>query len=98
MTGWWNAISDREKDFVREYLGHQEIDVPWDMIVALSASVANTVIFPMQDILCLSGEHRMNYPGSPEKNWEWRFTWEQVLPWQTVRFAKITAENSRSRA
>lgn len=97
MTGWWNAVPDKEKNFVREYLGHQEIDVPWDMIVALSASVANTVIFPMQDILCLSGEHRMNYPGSPEKNWEWRFTWEQVQPWQTVRFAKITAENSRSR-
>lgn len=95
MVGWWNSASDQVKHFVRQYLGHEAIDVPWDMIAALSASVANTVIFPMQDILCLANEYRMNYPGSTQGNWEWRFTWEQVQPWQTIRLAKITAENLR---
>ena len=96
MVGWWNSASDQVKHFVRQYLGRDEIDVPWDMIGALSASVANTVIFPMQDVLCLAGEHRMNYPGSTTGNWEWRFTWEQVQPWQTIRLAKTTADNLRS--
>ncbi len=96
MTGWWNSATDKVKDFVREYIGRPVIDVPWDMIIILSASVANTVVFPMQDILCLSGEYRMNYPGSTDDNWEWRFLWEQVQPWQTIRLAKITAETSRS--
>ncbi len=95
--GWWNTASDKEKDFVRHYLGRDEIDVPWDMIGALSASVANTVIFPMQDVLGLSGEHRMNYPGSSTGNWEWRFVWEQVQPWQTMKLASLTAMNGRNR-
>lgn len=95
MLGWWNMASEQEKLFVREYMGGGELDVPWDMIAALSASVANTVIFPMQDVLCLSGEHRMNYPGSSVGNWAWRFCWEQVQPWNTIRLAKVTLENNR---
>ncbi|MCX7192673.1 MAG: 4-alpha-glucanotransferase [Proteobacteria bacterium] len=97
LTGWWNTASDQEKTFAREYLGTEAVDVPWDMMAALSASVANTVIFPLQDVLCLAGEHRMNYPGSSEGNWEWRFSWGQVQPWQTIRLAKMTADNDRGR-
>ncbi len=94
-VGWWNSAPDHVKHQVRQYMKHEEIDVPWDMISALSSSVANTVIFPMQDILCLDNEYRMNYPGSIGGNWEWRFTWEQVQPWQTIRLAKITGDNLR---
>jgi 4-alpha-glucanotransferase len=72
------------------------VDVPTDMLNMLSASVANTVIFPMQDVLCLSGEHRMNFPGHPEGNWAWRFSWDQVQPWQTIQLAKMTAEHGRA--
>lgn len=97
LIGWWDTASEQEKTFARAYFGKEEVNVPWDMIAALSASVANTVIFPMQDVLCLAGEHRMNYPGSPEGNWEWRFSWAQVQPWQTIKLAKITADYDRSR-
>jgi 4-alpha-glucanotransferase len=95
LLGWWNTASEKEKTFAAEYLGSETVDVPWDMINAISASVANTVIFPMQDVLCLSGEHRMNYPGCPEGNWEWRFTWEQVLPCNTKRLLEISLANHR---
>ena len=97
MLGWWEATSEEVKTFVRHYLGCEEIDVPWDMMAALSASVANTVIFPMQDILCLPGEYRMNLPGSAEGNWEWRFSWDQVQPWQTIKLSDMTVLNERSR-
>lgn len=97
MTGWWSSAPEKERAFAAEYLGGGMIDVPWDMMNALAASVANTVIFPMQDVLCLSGEHRMNYPGRPDGNWAWRFSWEQVQPWQTIRLAKITAMHDRGR-
>jgi len=96
MLGWWNTASEKEKSFVRQYFGREVIDVPWDMMGALSGSVANTVIFPMQDVLCLSGEDRMNLPGSSDGNWEWRFTWDQVQPWQTVKLSKMTSMNARS--
>lgn len=97
LIGWWNTATDNEKNFASQYFGSEVVDVPWDMISAISGSVANTVIFPLQDVLCLSGEHRMNYPGRPNGNWEWRFSWEQVQPWNTIKLAKITASNGRSR-
>lgn len=95
MAGWWDSASERERAFLRQYLGKDVIDVPWDMLAMLSASVANTVIFPLQDVLCLSGKHRMNFPGKPEGNWEWRFIWEQLQPWQTIKLAKMTRANGR---
>lgn len=96
MIGWWNTASDREKDFARQYLQSDGTEIQWDAMCALSGSVANIVIFPLQDVLGLSGEHRMNYPGHPNGNWEWRFSWEQVQPWQSRRLAEMTAENGRA--
>ncbi len=96
MIGWWNTASEQEKHFAGEYFEKAEVDVPWDMIDALLDSVANTVIFPLQDVLCLSGEHRMNLPGSNSGNWEWRFTWEQLQPWQTIKLANATLAYGRS--
>lgn len=97
LIGWWNTASAQEKAFAQEYLCRETVDVPWDMMRLLSASVANTVIFPMQDVLCLDGCHRMNYPGRADGNWAWRFTWDQVLPWQTIRLAEITKDGLRSK-
>ena len=71
--GWWNTVSANEKTFAQQYLKSDGHTIQWDMMRALSASVANTVIFPMQDVLGLSSEHRMNFPGHPAGNWEWRF-------------------------
>jgi 4-alpha-glucanotransferase len=42
--------------------------------------VAKLVMIPMQDILSLDGSHRMNLPGTVKGNWEWRFSWSQLLP------------------
>ena len=95
MIGWWNTASDKEKNFARQYLQSDGTEIQWDMMRALSASVANIVIFPLQDVLGLSGEHRMNYPGHSNGNWEWRFSWGQVQPWHSRRLAEITVENGR---
>lgn len=93
--GWWHSATPEEKSFALKYLGSDGHNVQWDMIKAISSSVANTVIFPMQDVLGLDGEHRMNYPGQHGGNWEWRFSWEQVRPEITRLLAKITADNNR---
>jgi 4-alpha-glucanotransferase len=56
-------------------------DVHWAMVRAASNSVANLAIFPMQDVLGLGSETRMNTPGTlGGSNWTWRFTWDQVGP------------------
>lgn len=46
--------------------------VPQDMIRAVMGSVADTVIFPLQDVLGLGADARMNVPGAAEENWRWR--------------------------
>lgn len=93
--GWWNALPDHEKAFARYYLGCDGEAINWVMMRTLSKSVANTVIFPLQDVLGLSCEHRMNFPGQPTGNWEWRFSWDQIKPEYTQALAEMSAKNQR---
>ncbi len=62
----------------QQYLNYQDDDITGQLIRTAYASVADLVIIPMQDILNLGGEARMNFPGKPSGNWSWRFTWDQV--------------------
>ena len=94
ILGWWNSIPDEMKAFARGYLGDGEA-INWVMLRALSKSLANLVIFSMQDVLGMFGEHRMNYPGSPSGNWEWRFSWDQLLPEHARILAEMAQENNR---
>jgi len=93
--GWWQSTNDDARAFARRYLDCTGDDIQWDMIKALSASVANTVIYPLQDVLGLSGEHRMNFPGHPDGNWAWRFNWNMVLPEHTQKLAEVTSTCAR---
>ena len=93
--GWWSTISAHEKAFAMQYLDTDGEAINWVMMKALSKSVANMVVFPMQDVLDLSSEYRMNYPGHPNGNWEWRFTWDQLKTEHTSALAEMSAENGR---
>lgn len=76
--GWWQQISDAERQHVRDYLGIDGADIHWNLIRAACASVANTAIYPLQDVLGLGSEARMNYPGKASGYWQWRFEWAQI--------------------
>ncbi len=60
------------------YLNYFDNDIVNELIRTAYASVAKIVIIPMQDILNLGGDSRMNFPGKLGGNWTWRFTWEQI--------------------
>jgi 4-alpha-glucanotransferase len=62
----------------QQYLNYFGDDITGALIRTAYASVADLVIIPMQDILRLGGEARMNFPGKPGGNWHWRFSWGQV--------------------
>jgi len=94
--GWWNTANEHERGFARRYLNSDGNQINWDMIKALSASVANTVIYPLQDIIGLDGSHRMNFPGKACNNWEWRFTWDQLGSEETTALATVTAQDKRN--
>jgi len=95
ILGWWNTLSDKERAFAKHYLHSDGHKIQWDMMRAISSSVANIVIFPMQDVLGLSSNHRMNFPGQSSGSWEWRFSWDQVQPRHTQALTKMSLEHIR---
>jgi len=82
-VGWWTAgVGDstrseadvqKERDFCLRYLATDGREIHWDFIRAVLASVADTAVVPVQDILGLGGEARMNLPGRPGGNWQFRY-------------------------
>jgi len=86
-VGWWTSAGAgdstrtpedvrKEHDFARAYLGFQndaDAEINWILIRAVLASVADVAIIPLQDVLGLGAEARMNLPGRVSGNWKWRY-------------------------
>ena len=74
-VGWYQESgTDDERTAVLRYLGIGGDDFQWSMIRLAFASVADTAIIPLQDVMGLGSEGRMNIPGKPDGNWTWRYT------------------------
>lgn len=87
--GWFDALSPPRQSAVLEYLGHPTEAMPWPLIRANLASVADIAVVPMQDWLALGEAARMNMPGTATGNWRWRFSWEDVPPDLPPRIAAM---------
>ena len=83
-VGWFESVAgegstrsaeqiERERKYCMDYLNTEGKEIHWDFIRTVLASVANTAIIPLQDLLGLGTEARMNLPNSSEGNWTWRF-------------------------
>ena len=88
-VGWWAGASEAERHFARAYLDTDGHDMAWALIRSACASVADTAVYAMQDVLSLPGECRMNFPGQSEGWWEWRMQWSQVQDWHAQRLAEL---------
>lgn len=104
--GWWTADAgsdstrtaeeiEREKSYAKRYLNTDGTEMHWTLMRAALASVANTVLIPMQDILGLGSEARMNLPGRQAGNWQFRFTWDQLTPDITARLREMMSMYDR---
>ena len=72
--GWWETEMDAPaREFVKDYLGQAIDDIVWTLARVGMRSSAQTFMMPMQDVLGLGSEGRMNTPGNPSGNWTWRF-------------------------
>ncbi len=89
VVGWFNSAMgegttrdheqiERERAKTLAYTGTDGSQIHWDMIRLALASVGEMAIFPLQDLLGLGSEARMNMPGTAQGNWSWRFQWEQI--------------------
>lgn len=74
--GWYETASEAEKDHYRRYMNVDGSNVAWDLIrLALSTS-ADMAIIPLQDVMNLGSEHRMNIPGTSDGNWGFTFSFD----------------------
>lgn len=93
IKGWLKKEAlPEEQERLFKYLGRKVTadELPWELIRLLMMSVANTVIFPMQDILGLGAEARMNHPSTQKGNWEWQLLPEQINDLLAARLAEMT--------
>ncbi|NTW24520.1 MAG: 4-alpha-glucanotransferase [Lentimicrobium sp.] len=73
VMGWYKLLDEEDKKKFHEYSGCSGCDVHWQMIRMSMASVSDIAVIPLQDVFGLGSEARMNIPGTPHSNWQWRF-------------------------
>ncbi|HKW74457.1 MAG TPA: 4-alpha-glucanotransferase [Terriglobales bacterium] len=71
--GWWATVSEHERQHALDYFGNPKDGMYWAMVRAAFCSVARMAIVPLQDVLGLGSEARMNTPSRSDGNWGWRF-------------------------
>jgi len=105
-VGWWSSAGSgdstrtaadvqAERAFTRRYLATGGSEIHWVFIRTLMASVANTVLFPLQDVLGLGSEARMNTPAVPSGNWLWRYRAEMLTPAIAQRLKEMVSTYDR---
>lgn len=93
---WFDGLSGDEKHHVREYLGSDDSEIVWSLIRAVMMSNADYAIFPMQDVLELGTEARMNFPSTcNEKNWAWRMKADQFDSYRIDRYKFLVRISGR---
>ena len=106
VMGWWRggagdstrsaADVEEEKAFARAYLATDGREMNWTMIRAVLASVANDAVVPLQDVLGLGSEARMNRPSTLGGNWAWRVREEALAPEPADRLAALVGLYGRA--
>jgi 4-alpha-glucanotransferase len=96
--GWYEALTAEERRFFRGYAPSTDGDVSWDLIRLAWMSVADYAITPLQDVLSLGTEARMNRPGIPAGNWRWRYRAEMLTESLLDRLGDFTELYERAPA
>jgi 4-alpha-glucanotransferase len=106
-AGWFNNLAGSdstrtadeiksEREFCLKYLRSDGSEIHWDFIRAVMASVADTAIVPLQDVLGLGSDTRMNRPNSTAGNWSWRFAEESLTEQSVERLKEMTETYGRA--
>jgi 4-alpha-glucanotransferase len=86
---------ETETQAALRYIGTDGHQINWDFIRLALMSVADTAVIPMQDVLSLDSETRMNLPGTTENNWRWRFLPDMLTDGIRARLKELTATYGR---
>ena len=95
-VGWWESdATENERRSALEYFGEVKDGIQWAFIRAAFASVATLAVVPVQDVLGLDGEARMNIPSKPGGNWSWRLAEGALTPELANKLAALTELTDR---
>ena len=96
-AGWWtNSASADERRNAADYLGEPEDGMHWAFIRAAFASVARLAVVPLQDVLGLGSDARMNTPSRSDGNWGWRFSAGALTAELAQKLASISELSDRA--
>jgi 4-alpha-glucanotransferase len=93
--GWFNSTGKKVRKFLHRYIAGSGKQFVCNFMEYAWASSAYTAMAPMQDVLALGSESRMNTPGVAAGNWGWRFTWSQIRPNHRRFLKQITEKYNR---
>lgn len=96
--GWYESLDDAGREKVNAHMPADTPAMPWALIQTALESASGLAILPMQDLLGLGSNARMNTPGTAAGNWRWRFSWEQLAPDLAQRVHILTEQADRIRA
>jgi 4-alpha-glucanotransferase len=97
VVGWWQSgISDDVREHATAYLGSMHDGIHWAMIRAAFTSVASIAIVPLQDVLGLASDARMNVPSRQDSNWRWRYTSNMLQPALAEKLAALADVSDRT--
>ena len=105
-VGWFNSVAgagstrtaeqiSAERTFCQKYLNTEGSEIHWDFIRAVLQSVADTAVVPLQDLLGLGTEARMNLPNSTTGNWTWRYENDALTRDHSDRLRDLTETYGR---
>ncbi len=95
-VGWFESLDEKTRRFVHTYLARDGSDIAWDMMRLAWQSIAVLAIAPMQDVLRLGTEARMNFPGRPWGNWQWRMRADALTGELAQALAEMTCTYGRA--
>jgi len=90
-VGWWQSLSQAE----REWTELDPADPAWALMAGAWASRGALAIAPLQDVLRLGGDARMNLPGTETGNWSWRFRRSTLTAELAADLRELTARSGR---
>jgi 4-alpha-glucanotransferase len=96
LQGWWvSGATEQERRSAETYLGRAEDGIHWSFIRAAQSSVASLCVIPLQDVLGLGSEARMNTPSLNNGNWQWRLQREALTPAIAEKLARLAELTDR---
>ncbi len=93
--GWWHKTTPAEREAIAAYLHPGDDGIVWAMMRGAATSVARLCLFPMQDVLQLDGNARMNTPAQSAGNWAWRYQQDALQPWITEKLSALAQVTDR---